>query len=212
MTSPVLLARVVPTLLCVCLVGCGEEQLRVGVSLGGTGQPTIFGGGTLPVQPLPSLDNDFVMEPRYVLWAPDANTQECDGLDITLHVLHQSTLQILPPGYATQLTSLQNADDHNVRLELHLKNNSDQLIEADGFCRIELSSPQSDFSDATIPPLDCQELSTNLLPKQTQILALSYHLPNQAKSWEMSYRTQFLTNGQLKSCQIEAMPLIIEQL
>ena len=211
MTPCVLLRHCLFMFSCLYLVGCGEEQFRVGASMGGTSQQPSFGGGGLPISPLPSLDDVLDYQPRYVVWAPEANTQECEGLDISVHVVNQSDQKILPAGYATDLIAQELTDAHNLHVEVHVKNISSHVIQQGNVCTVAWSNSKNQDLN-TLPDLDCQMSAKQYLPDQVQILNLHYQFPYQATTWEMDYKTDFIVNGQVKHCHIQAIPFVVEEM
>lgn len=208
MINCVSLKQVLSVVSCIFLLGCGEEQFQAGVSLGGTGQPTPFGGGTLPVVPLPSLDEDLSLEERYVVWAPEAHTQECDGLDIALYVINQSNLEIVEPGYGTDLIKLPVDETKNLQLRLQILNQSDTSIVQVDSCEIELSS-SNEFNNKQ--SLSCHRGNNDYLPNNLQVFDLNYSIPEEEQVWNLNYRMEFRKADEKQYCELVGIPLSIEK-
>lgn len=207
MTSHVLGQSILAIAISLILTACGEEQLRVGVSLGGTGQPDSFGGGTLPVNPSPSVDED-ALAIRYVVWAPDAHTQECEGLDLDLYLVHPLTQQILPSGYAHDLQSSDFHIQNNLQLELHIQSMAEEIIEPVNICDINLNHK----STTSIQELSCKVGTMSDSAQPRQVLKLEYTLPLEIGTWEMSYEAHYTLNGTMRTCRVEAIPFVVDAL
>lgn len=212
MTSYAFLIAIVTIALGLMLTACGEQQISVGASVGGTGQPSSLGGSTLPISPLPSLDDDD-LPLRYVVWAPDAYTQECEGLDLNLHLLNQSNQQILPYGYASELQFNAPAEQHNIDLELHIQPLSQGMTEPVQICAVHFKASLHE-SLVEIKDLSCKVTTAINLDasEKIQMVSLPYTLPLESATWDMKYEARYTLNGETRICPVQAIPLLVEAL
>lgn len=210
MTSYAFLIAIVTIALGLMLTACGEQQISVGASVGGTGQPSSLGGGTLPISPLPSLDDDD-LPLRYVVWAPDAHTQECEGLDLNLHLLNQSNRQILPHGYASELQFNDDAEQHNIDLELHIQPLSQGITEPVQICAVHFKASLHE-SLVEIKDLSCKVLTTTSLDEgeKIQVISLPYTLALESATWNMKYEARYVLDGETRICSVQAIPLVVD--
>lgn len=78
------------------LIGCENESgdISAGVSLGGTGDPSI--GGNLP--PIKAVDPIEILSEEYILWSKGRIDQQCSGLKLSMQLMNPDTLGVLNIG------------------------------------------------------------------------------------------------------------------
>ena len=211
----------------VLVTGCGEENYRVGVTVGGSGSGQNTGTGSTPpllsdpISPLPSTGDENEMQDRFVVWTPVNNMHYCAPLEISFHLVNKTTNEILPDGYGTDLSYIEPNDLHNLHLQAHIKNlSSETIYQYNHDCKSGFT-----LQDQNLIPFNenievscTQNQSLQIYkPYEEKIFDLKYNLPFKDQTWTISYRTFFSINRVVnrpdsQTCEAREISLKIEEM
>lgn len=168
--------------LIISLVACGENFLASNVSLGGSGSGTQKprpGGSDSTGNGKDDEDNY-----EYYMTIPDAVTDECLGVQRTMHFIYADSKQPILPGTKQLLTA--------TPLQIELRNSTPNYIfEQVPECRqMEVWSELGNVHVLSDQYLRCaaeQNSIQVLRPYETRIYEFDVKLPNDADQWKMKY-------------------------
>lgn len=185
--------------------GCGEnENFSVGVSIGGSGTGStipVNTGGTGPISPLPSEEDDPDNEINFLIWSNGKAEMLCGKALISIQFLHSQTEQPLEQGYGSFISKPTKENPTNVSLLITTENlGQEPLYEYFSDCRPNLklldseNNEQKSSQEFTCPN---DNIIREYKPQETKVYKYKFTVPYDKSENTVSYFPDFSFGGLL---------------